>query len=362
MAWTSGFFNSVNGDRRYNADQMSAIFDGIITNGVYESVGNKLVVEPNSGMTIQINTGRGWFNGRWVNNDTVYLQTLEAPDVLLNRYCAVCVRVDGSDGGRKAEPYLKYGELATTPIKPTMERSETVNEYCLAYVYIKGGASEIKAADIEDTRSNGELCGWVTGLIKQLDNNTLYKQWEAIFFDWFNNLEEYMDENVEAKLTNDVLQLKGRTLKVIATLEADKWTSANGVYTQTIPVNGVTAYNDILVSPIEADKSAYITMGCEVVSKDYHSITFECNSPSDTDVSVEVMIFNIDLLADVTVESVSNFSVTDDGNGQLTKEVTYEKIPVSRRIDCRHYEYIVYKRICTERCKACFLYQCRRKG
>ena len=50
MAWTSGFFNSVNGDRLYNADQMSHIFEGLITDGVYESVGNKLAVQPNSGL------------------------------------------------------------------------------------------------------------------------------------------------------------------------------------------------------------------------------------------------------------------------------------------------------------------------
>lgn len=315
--WTSGFFNSVNGDRTYNADQMSAIFEGLITNGVYESVGNKLAVQPNNGMTIQINTGRGWFNGRWVNNNALHLQTLEAPDVLLNRYCAVCVRVDNSDGGRKAEPYFKYGELATTPIKPTMERSETVKEYCLAYVYIRGGASEITTADIEDTRSNGELCGWVTGLIKQLDNKTLYEQWEAIFFEWFNNLEEYMDENVEAKLTNDVLQLKGRTLKNTAVLKSDGWTdNSNGAYTQTVTVNGVTADNDILVSPSEAYKNTYIAMGCEVVSKDYHSITFECTNPQG-DVLVEIIIFNLDLLADVTIESVNDFTVTNDGNGNV---------------------------------------------
>jgi hypothetical protein len=318
MAWTSGFFNSVNGDRRYNADQMSAIFEGLITNGVYESVGNKLAVQPNSGMTIQINTGRGWFNGRWVNNASSYLQTLEASDVLLNRYCAVCVRVDLTESNRKAEPYFKYSEFATTPIKPIMERSETVKEYCLAYVYIRGGASEITAADIEDTRSNGELCGWVTGLIEQLDNKTLYEQWEAIFFEWFNNLEEYLDENVEAKLTNDVLQLKGRTLKIIVTLSKSGWTLTNGTYRQTVTANGVTANNDIMVAPSEADKNTYIAMGCEVVSKDYHSITFECTNPQSLDVNVEVIIFNIDLLADVTIESVNTFTVNSDGNGNVS--------------------------------------------
>ena len=66
MAWTSGFFNSVNGDRLYNADQMSRLFEGLITDGVYASVGNKMAVQPNSGMTIQIATGRGWFGRHWV--------------------------------------------------------------------------------------------------------------------------------------------------------------------------------------------------------------------------------------------------------------------------------------------------------
>ena len=70
--WTSGFFNSVNGDRAYNAEQMSRIFEGLITDGVYESVGNKLAVQPNGGMAIQIATGRGWFNKHWVNNDSEY--------------------------------------------------------------------------------------------------------------------------------------------------------------------------------------------------------------------------------------------------------------------------------------------------
>ena len=102
--WTSGFFNSVNGDRVYNADQMSGIFEGLITDGVYESVGNKLAVQPNSGMTIQIATGRGWFAKRWVDNTTPFLIALEASDVTLNRWAAVCIRVDTAEGARKAEP------------------------------------------------------------------------------------------------------------------------------------------------------------------------------------------------------------------------------------------------------------------
>ena len=44
MSITSGFFNSVNGDRTYNADQMSTYFKGLIGSGVYENVGGALQV------------------------------------------------------------------------------------------------------------------------------------------------------------------------------------------------------------------------------------------------------------------------------------------------------------------------------
>ena len=41
MAITSGFYNSVNGDRTYDADQFGSLFDGIIAPGVFPNVGDK---------------------------------------------------------------------------------------------------------------------------------------------------------------------------------------------------------------------------------------------------------------------------------------------------------------------------------
>lgn len=299
MAWTSGFFNSVNGDRLYNADQMSAIFEGLITNGVYESVGNKLAVQPNSGMTIQVATGRGWFGQRWVNNDSEYLVTLEDSDVLLNRYCAVCVRVNTAEDSRSADIYLKYSDFATEPEKPEMERSETVQEYCLAYVYIAGGAAEINAANIEDTRSDTNLCGWVTGLIKQLDSATMWTQWEALFDEWFYNLQEKISENSEAQLIVDVDQLKadvfelqGRVIKSTGTFDGLGWNSTDDLYTQDVTVPGITATNDVFVTPTEEFKDAYVRMGCRVVSQSDNTLSFVCRHPEDLAMEIEVIIFN----------------------------------------------------------------------
>lgn len=282
--WTSGFFNSVNGDRLYNAEQMSAIFEGLITDGVYESVGNKMAVQPNSGMTIQINTGRGWFGRHWVNNDAAFLQTLEESDVLLNRYCAVCVRVDDTNAVRDAVPYFKYSEFATTPVKPTMERTETVKEYCLAYVYIKAGAKTITASDIEDTRGNTELCGWVTGLIEQLNTTTMFEQWEDIFNNWLAGLQDLINENTETML------VAALPVSVTVTLSASdwEWSSEKVAYIQTVSAISMNTTKTVLIQPTAESGSNYATAEIRCISQADNELVFSAVSRPTVDIDVNV--------------------------------------------------------------------------
>ena len=279
MAWTYGFFNSVNGDRLYNAYQMSSIFEGLISNGVYESVGNKLAVQPNSGMTIQVSTGRGWFNKHWVNNDSDIMLTLEGSDVILNRYCAVCIRVDDTDSGRKAEPYLKYSDFATTPVKPSMTRTETINEYCLAYVYIKAGATTITAADIEDTRANQSLCGWVHGLIDQIDSETLFEQYTAIFNEWFNGLQDVISGNVETTLVDAMPK------SVTVTLSSSGWSSN----AQSVTVSGMNATKGVIVQANSANITEYTNAGVKCTGQSTNTLKFSCESVPTTNIKVNVL-------------------------------------------------------------------------
>lgn len=270
--WTYGFFNSVNGDRVYNAEQMSSIFEGLITDGVYESVGNKLAVQPNSGMTIQIADGRGWFNKHWVNNDTAYLLTLEESDVTLSRYAAICIRVDDTESGRKAEPYVKYGAYETDPIKPSMIRTEYIKEYCLAYVRIRAGATSITAGDIEDARWDNNVCGWVTGLIEQLNSTTLFEQWTAIFNEWFNNLGELLNENTAAML------VAAMPTSVTVTLPASGWNNKS----QTVTVAGMNSTKTVIIS----SNSDY---NIKCTAQGDSSLTFSCDVVPTTDETIDVV-------------------------------------------------------------------------
>lgn len=271
--WTYGFFNSVNGDRTYNAEQMSHIFEGLISDGVYEGVGNKLAVQPNSGMVVQIATGRGWFDKRWVNNDAPYTMTVEASDVTLNRYCAVVIKVDTTNGVRSAVPYLKYSSFATNPTKPTMTRTSTIKEYCLAYIYIPAKATAISASNIEDTRQNTSLCGWVTGLIDQITPDTLYTQFTALFNEWFEGLVDIIDEDVETTLVNAL------PTAVTVTLSASGWSNNS----QTVQVINMNATKSVIV---EVTDNQY---GIKCTAQSVNALTFTCDTVPSGNVTVKVV-------------------------------------------------------------------------
>ena len=283
MAWTSGFFNSVNGDRLYNADQMSRIFDGLITDGVYESVANKLAVQPNSGMTIQIATGRGWFGRHWVNNDSEYKLTVDQSDVILNRYVAVVIKVDDTDAVRDAVPYLKYSDFATTPVKPTMTRTETVKEYCLAYIYIKAGATAITASDIEDTRQDTNLCGWVTGLIDQITPDTLYTQFTALFNEWFSGLQDLIDENTETMLVNAL------PVSVAVTLSSNSWTLDGGLYKQSVTVTNMNNTKSVVIQPATESVTAFSASEIRCVGQSTNTLDFTAVSQPTEPITVNVL-------------------------------------------------------------------------
>ena len=274
--WTSGFFNSVNGDRLYNAQQMSEMFEGLLTGGVFQNVGNKLAVEANTGMTIQVNTGRGYFSKHWVNNDSAYAITIESSDVVLNRWDAIVIKVDDTDSVRNATLEVKKGSSASTPTKPTMERSTFVKEYCLAYVYVGHGATAITQANIEDTRQNTDLCGWVTGLIDQITPDTLYTQFTAQFNEWFQGLVDIIDEDVETTLVGAM------TKSLIITLDKDDWVDN----TQSITVTGMTPTKTVLIEGVESE---YNNNGVKCTSQDTNTLTFTCTTQPTIDVTAKVI-------------------------------------------------------------------------
>ena len=95
MALSYGFYNSIDGDRKYDAIQFGRIFDGIIKDGIYATYEKAMVViaSSNAGEVI-IQPGRAWFNHTWSYNDANVIFEAPAPEVLLERYDALVLEVN----------------------------------------------------------------------------------------------------------------------------------------------------------------------------------------------------------------------------------------------------------------------------
>ena len=127
MSITYGFFNSVNGDRVYNADDFNSCIDAIASAGVFKRNGGALQAGVNTGMSIQVLDGYARFKGYWIKNDAVINLTIPAADTQNPRIDAVVVRVDTS--ARTVTIAVKQGTATVTPAAPEITRSETINEY-----------------------------------------------------------------------------------------------------------------------------------------------------------------------------------------------------------------------------------------
>ena len=167
MSLTYGFYNSVNNDRVYDAEQVSSIFDGLISDGVYSSIGDKLMVSTNNGMVVKIGSGRAWFKHTWSYNDSDYNIEIDPADPLLDRIDAVILEVDHSIGSRANSFKVIKGENATNPARPLLTNNANIGQYALAYIYISANQTEISEANITNVIGTTET-PFVKGIV---DNN-----------------------------------------------------------------------------------------------------------------------------------------------------------------------------------------------
>lgn len=186
MSVTYGFYNSIKGDRKYNAFEMSSIFDGIIVDGVYMSIGDALNVKSSGGMGITVGIGRAWFNHTWTLNDSLLPLTLANSDVLLNRIDAIVLEVNNNTEVRKNTIKILKGTPSSKPVKPTMTEGELLNQHPLAYISIPAGATSISQSNIENAVGTS-ACPYVTGVLKGMDIDKLVAQWGAQWAEWLSS-------------------------------------------------------------------------------------------------------------------------------------------------------------------------------
>lgn len=237
MALTSGFFNSFNGDRKYNAEQMSTLFNGIINDGVFANIGNVFAVTATTGFTVNIDTGRAWFNGAWINNDEIYPVLLDPPEVVLDRIDAIVIEVNHTQSVRnglfKAVKGAPAESASVAP--PTMTDTEDVHQYPIAFIARPANSTSIVQSNIQNKVGTSD-CPYITGILEVHNIDNIIAQWQAQWNEWyaqatadadtetsewlgqmkseietwFEGLQDMLDGDVAASLAQQIVELQDK--------------------------------------------------------------------------------------------------------------------------------------------------------
>lgn len=197
MAFTFGFYNSVKGDRKYDAVQMSQMFDGLILDGVFMTVGDAFMVTASTDMTVNVGIGRAWFNHTWNYNDAILPLTLEPSEVILDRIDAIVLEVNRSEEIRANTIKIIKGTPSTNPLKPTMVKGELLSQYPICYIKVNRGVTLISQEEIENTVGTSE-CPFVTGVLEGMDIDALVARWEDQWDNWMVSMMEDAKEFQES--------------------------------------------------------------------------------------------------------------------------------------------------------------------
>lgn len=187
MSFASGFFNSVDHDRLYDATDISRLFDGLIRDGIFASIGDCLVVKQSNKMNVTVGTGRAWFNHTWSYNDALYPVTIPPSEILMDRIDAIVLEINSVESVRANSIKLIKGTPASTPTKPALTNTKEIHQYPLAYVKVGKEVTSIRQADIENCVGTS-ACPFVTGILEVISIEQLIPQWRDI-------LNRFVEEN-----------------------------------------------------------------------------------------------------------------------------------------------------------------------
>ena len=372
MAFTYGFYNYDPNDdpadqKLYDAETISDLFDGLITDGVYGHVVDHFMVSANaSGAddSVTVGSGRAWFNHTWnYNNASIRVVAPDAPSAGYKRIDALVIKVDRNT--RKNEITWHSGTVTTgTPSRPTLTKEGGIYEYALAYV-TRNGSSEITNVYITNAVGTPET-PYVTGILETLDTTQListfeseYSRWiiekqneistwflveQAEIMDWFDGIRDQLSEEAAIQLQLEINSLELRRSGTASSTGISKQHlmlngesigevsgSAYMQQTQTLSTSADTTYtftNNEITSDTDVSVSTNMNMNYKDISIDGNLHTCEVTfAPytSATDMTVRLYLRNdaSSPLPSAVLATASLPSITGDGMGFVNERDEY---------------------------------------
>lgn len=208
MSLTYGFFDSRNHDRMYRADEMNTLFDGILKDGVFDSIGETFnVTATGNGMLILVHSGRAFFNNTWTYNDSSYPVLVPNSDTQLSRIDTVVLEINKNNNIRKNYIKIVQGQGALEdPTRATLIHEGGIDQYALALINVPANKDLIEEEDITLMVGSDET-PFAVSEVDQMPIENLYSQFEGDFQNYFNDWKNDKDEEFDTWLAGIVNEM-----------------------------------------------------------------------------------------------------------------------------------------------------------
>ena len=194
----SGFFNSLENDRTYDASDIASFLSNFFTNGIFN---NSLKVTANNNMNISIEKGSANINGYVYELTDKLNLNIKTADELLDRIDSVILRLDLS--ARNIKLMILDGSLSSEPVPSVITRNNNIYDLRIANISVPANTVEITNSMIEDTRFGNE-CGNVTQAVLSLNTSDLFSQYKECFTNWFENIKNQLSKDSAGNLQNQI--------------------------------------------------------------------------------------------------------------------------------------------------------------
>lgn len=194
MAITCGFYNSLDHDRKYDAREFGQLFDGIIRDGIFMSIGTCFMATADGeDMGVIIGAGHAWFNQSWTNNDSPMALYLDQSEVLLDRIDTIVIEVNGSIDVRDNTVKIIKGTPSSNAVRPELVNDDDVHQYPICDIFVGAEVDYITQADITN-RVGTEDTPFVTGILDTISIDALIAQWET---EWSIYIRKMLKDTTE---------------------------------------------------------------------------------------------------------------------------------------------------------------------
>ena len=174
---TGGFFDAVDNDRLYSADQMNMPYKKLVHDGINREADGTapgFAVTAGSGMNVIVAPGNAMIGGKWAENGAIQTIQIAGNTSGAARVDAIILQCDKSREVRAVQIVYRQGTAAA----PEIVNDDYITEFRLANITVPNGAAAVSSGNITDTRGGAE-CPWIRSVFDAPDARYIVEEYDG---------------------------------------------------------------------------------------------------------------------------------------------------------------------------------------